>query len=130
MIPKKYQNETDYRKIPREYLNSRIPQGRGKVRWIPFATVPEQFEQLQAFVEAQNKVAQPELSDNQCAMLNTNLHFKIMNNEPANVEYWEDGYFHQIQGLIRKIDMLNKKLILETGDTTSEVSMSQIICIN
>ncbi|MFW2424661.1 MULTISPECIES: hypothetical protein [Staphylococcus] len=26
MMPDKYKNETDYRKIPREYLNSRIPQ--------------------------------------------------------------------------------------------------------
>lgn len=130
MIPKEFENETDYRKIPREYLNTNIPQGRGKVKWMAFASVPEQFEQLQAFVEAQNRVAQPELSDDQCAMLNTNLHFKIMNNEPADIEYWEDGYFHQVQGLIRKIDMLNNQLVLETGDTTSEVPMSQIIRIN
>lgn len=29
MIPEKYAHETDYRKIPREYLNPNIPQGRG-----------------------------------------------------------------------------------------------------
>ncbi|WP_274540985.1 hypothetical protein [Staphylococcus felis] len=33
MLPKAYANETDYRKIPREYLNSNIPQGRGIVKW-------------------------------------------------------------------------------------------------
>ncbi|CAC5966940.1 hypothetical protein T686_02748 [Staphylococcus aureus SJUD6056] len=36
MLPKKYINETDYRKIPREYLNSNIPEGRGAVKWRPF----------------------------------------------------------------------------------------------
>ena len=97
-----YQNVTNYHKIPREYLENRIPQGRGKIKWMPFASIPEQFEQLQAFVEEQNKVAQPELSDDQCAMLNVNLHFKIMNNEPATVAYWQAGYFKQIQGSIRK----------------------------
>lgn len=33
MIPKQYRHETDYRKIPREYLDSNIPQGRGIVKW-------------------------------------------------------------------------------------------------
>lgn len=61
IIHKEYENE--YRKIPCEYLDSRIPQGRGKVKWMAFASVPEQLEQLQAFVEEQNKAAQPELSD-------------------------------------------------------------------
>lgn len=130
MIPDEYQNETDYRKIPREYLESRIPQGRGKVKWMPFASVPEQFEQLQAFVEEQNKATQPELSDDQCAMLNANLHFKIMNNEPATVEYWEDGYFQQIQGSIRKIDMLHNKLLLDTENEIAEIPMSQITQIH
>lgn len=32
MLPKAYVNETDYRKIPREYLNPNIPQGRGIVK--------------------------------------------------------------------------------------------------
>ena len=36
MIPKQYRHETDYRKIPREYLDSNIPQGRGIVKWAPF----------------------------------------------------------------------------------------------
>mgnify|MGYP007027846935 FL=1 len=40
MIPDKYKNETDYRKIPREYLTQSIPKGRGLVKWAPFATLP------------------------------------------------------------------------------------------
>ncbi|MCO6217918.1 hypothetical protein LZT70_06470 [Staphylococcus epidermidis] len=39
MIPKQYENETDYRKIPREYLDTNIPKGRGSVKWQPFATI-------------------------------------------------------------------------------------------
>nr|WP_168543897.1 hypothetical protein [Staphylococcus epidermidis] len=34
--PDKYKYEMDYRKIPREYLNARIPKGRGMVKWQPF----------------------------------------------------------------------------------------------
>lgn len=97
---------------------------------MPFASIPEQFEQLESFVKEQNKVAQPELSDDQCAMLNANLHFKIMNNEPATVEYWQAGYFQQIQGSIRKIDMLNNRLLLDTENEIAEIPMSQITQIH
>lgn len=31
--PDEYKYEADYRKIPREYLNPRIAQGRGMVKW-------------------------------------------------------------------------------------------------
>nr|WP_254108464.1 hypothetical protein [Staphylococcus epidermidis] len=35
-MPEPYKYETDYRNIPREYLNPRIPKGRGIVKWNPF----------------------------------------------------------------------------------------------
>lgn len=38
--PDKYKYETDYRKIPREYLNPRIPQGRGKNQMASFCDSP------------------------------------------------------------------------------------------
>ena len=31
MIPDQYKHETDYRNIPREYLDANIPQGRGMI---------------------------------------------------------------------------------------------------
>lgn len=34
--PDEYKYEADYCKIPREYLNPRIPQGRGMVKWQAF----------------------------------------------------------------------------------------------
>lgn len=38
-LPEQYKYETGYRKIPREYLNSNIPKGRGSVKWQPFASI-------------------------------------------------------------------------------------------
>ncbi|EJE34944.1 hypothetical protein HMPREF9972_02214 [Staphylococcus epidermidis NIH04008] len=35
-LPEEYQRETNYRKIPRQYLNPRIPKGRLNVKWAPF----------------------------------------------------------------------------------------------
>ncbi|HHX0046017.1 TPA: YolD-like family protein [Staphylococcus aureus] len=126
MIPKEYENETDYRKIPREYLSSNIPQGRGIVKWSAFASVPEQFETLNSYIADQNKVSKPELSDDQNALLNEQLHFKIMNNEAATIEIWKDGYFHKQKGIIHEIDMLKYVLIIDTENGKVQIPMKNI----
>lgn len=43
-MPEPYKYETDYRKIPKQYLNSNIPEGRKMIKWAPFASVPQQYE--------------------------------------------------------------------------------------
>ena len=60
--PDEYKYETDYRKIPRKYLNPKIPQGRGKIKWQPFATLPKQFEILEQIIMYQDKVEKPLLT--------------------------------------------------------------------
>lgn len=61
--PDEYKYKNDYRNIPREYLNPRIPQGRGMVKWQAFKTLPEQYEQLERYIQDQNKIDRPSLSD-------------------------------------------------------------------
>ncbi|WP_459382621.1 hypothetical protein, partial [Streptococcus pneumoniae] len=57
-----YEHESDYRKIPREYLNRNIPKGRGIVKWNAFKTLPEQYTQLEQHIKNQEKIDKPELS--------------------------------------------------------------------
>ena len=78
-IPEPYCYETDYRKIPREYLNPRIPKGRGKIKWNAFKTLPEQYEQLEQYVQDQNKIDMPILTEEQIHILNDKLNNKIQN---------------------------------------------------
>ncbi|HDH4185522.1 TPA: hypothetical protein PIX54_002712 [Staphylococcus aureus] len=55
-LPEPYKYETDYRKIPKELLNSNIPKGRDKVKWAPFNTVSDQYKLLDEYIVEQNKV--------------------------------------------------------------------------
>ena len=98
--PDEYKYETDYRKIPSEYLNPRIPKGRGKVKWAPFATIPEQHERLKQYTEDQNKVDKPQLSDHQLSELNDTLVFKMFHDPQIEVSYFEGGYIKKINGYI------------------------------
>ncbi|PTK88217.1 hypothetical protein BUZ06_14180 [Staphylococcus gallinarum] len=59
--------------MPREYLNPNIPQGRGIVKWQAFKTLTEQFEQLEQYIQDQNKIDMSMLSDEQVQVLNDKL---------------------------------------------------------
>ncbi|WHI58978.1 YolD-like family protein [Mammaliicoccus lentus] len=128
-MPEPYKYETDYRKIPREYLNPRIPHGRGMVKWAPFATMPQQYEEINQHIRDQNKIDKPELSESALDDLNNVLAEKIFYNPQALIKYWEDGYFKEIACEINKFDSEHKKLEVIAEDKKVRLSMDCIVSI-
>lgn len=123
--------ETDYRNIPREMLDKNIPTGRGMVKWVFFATLPEQFETIHLYMMDQNKVDRPVLSDDQLAQLNIHLHEALQKSRPVNIKYYEEGYINFIQLNIHRIDSLNFEIEGIKPNTTyrQKVSILDIIDI-
>lgn len=111
-IPEPYCYETDYRKITREYLNPRIPQGRGIVKWQPFKTMPQQYEILDQYIDDQNKTDMPLLSQEQLEYINDIINEKIANNYFCTISYWDNGYIKDASGIIKKIDTINEIIFL------------------
>ncbi|MFH0694880.1 YolD-like family protein [Staphylococcus aureus] len=105
--PDEYKYETDYRKIPRKYLNPKIPQGRGKIKWQAFATLPQQFEILEQIIKNQNKIEKPLLTHDSLDNLDQIFQIKIQNDELCTISYWEDGSISNYTGKILKIDTIN-----------------------
>ncbi|HHW7440577.1 YolD-like family protein [Staphylococcus aureus] len=105
--PDEYKYETDYRKIPRKYLNPKIPQGRGKIKWQAFATLPQQFEILEQIIKDQNKIEKPLLTHDSLDNLDQIFQTKIQNDELCTISYWEDGSISNYTGKILKIDTIN-----------------------
>lgn len=102
-----YETETDYRNIPRELLDRNIPQGRGMVKWAPFATLPEQFETIQRYIMDQNKIDRPILSEDQLTELNIKLHEALQRLRPVKIRYYNDGFIDTITLTIHRIDSIN-----------------------
>lgn len=125
--PDEYKYESDYRNIPREYLNPRIPEGRGMVKWAPFATIPEQHERLNQFKQDQNKIEKPILSDDQLNELNDTLILKMFHEPNIEVSYFEDGYIQSIEGYIHKVDVHTKLLHLYEGTGLSKINLKDIV---
>lgn len=128
-MPEPYCYETDYRKIPREYLNPRIPQGRGIVKWAAFKTLPEQYERLEQYIKDQDKIDKPELSDHQLNVLNDTLIFKMYRDPEIIVSYFENGYIKKKEGYLHKVDPHMQLLYLYEETSLTTIKLSEIVGI-
>ncbi|PKI20698.1 YolD-like family protein [Staphylococcus succinus] len=122
--PDEYKYETDYRKIPSEYLNPRIPKGRGKIKWAPFATLPEQFETIQQFIIDQNKIGRPTLSDDQLNELNFQLHQALHTEQYVHIEYYQSGWLETMMVQVKRIDMTHMILKGRNINDNSSIQLS------
>ncbi len=126
--PDEYKYETDYRKIPRKYLNPKIPQGRGKIKWQAFATLPQQFEILEQIIKDQNKIEKPLLTHDSLDNLDQIFQIKIQNDELCTISYWEDGSISNYTGKILKIDTINGYFTFYDSTNTKH-TFSILMCI-
>lgn len=126
--PDKYKYETDYRKIPREYLDQNIPQGRGKIKWQPFKTMHQQYEMIDQYIEDQNKVDKVKLTDEQLDMLDNVVQHKLYRNEQADIEYWKNGYYFTQTAYIKEINSMKKTIVVsnEKGNEFIEIPIDDI----
>ena len=105
-----YEEETDYRNVPRELLDNNIPMGRGMIKWAPFATLPEQFETIQQYIIDQNKITRPVLSDDQLAELNIRLHEALQYAQPVEVKFYNNCFVDSVRLTIYRIDAINYEI--------------------
>ncbi|MDW4112968.1 YolD-like family protein [Staphylococcus saprophyticus] len=117
----------DYRETPREYLNPRIPKGRGIVKWKAFKPLPEQYEQLEQYIQDQNKIDKPILDDDQLNELNNTLIFKMYNDRSIELRYFENGYIKTKVGYIHKVDTYTQILHLYEGTGMSVLNLKDIL---
>lgn len=123
MIPKKYEMETDYRKIPREYLNRNIPKGRGMAKWRPFATMSEQYQKLDEYMESQNKIDMPILSDEQIEQINNNMNYFYSTEKVATINYWNNGYILEIVGYIINLYTMERYISVKDNKTGKQTNI-------
>ena len=101
----------DYRQIPYEQLDSNIPQGRGMIKWAPFATMPEQYESVNQLINEQSLSPEPKLTDD--TILNNERAALGLTNQTAIVRYWSSGQEVMIECEVIKLDKDTQSLIVE-----------------
>ena len=82
--------------------DSNIPQGRGMIKWAPFATMPEQYENVRTLHENNTHVPKPNLNTD----LQQELELKLREQVGQNVilRYWQAGREFKIECTIVDVD--------------------------
>ena len=105
-----------------------IPQGRGMVKWAPFATMPEQFENVSKLQENNTHVPKPNLT----AELQQELELKLRESVEQNVilRYWHDGYEFQVECVIEGVDDWSRVVTVRKEDSFMFVQFEHIYSVD
>lgn len=70
--------------------------GRGMVKWLPFASMPEQHETIRGMINDLNKVPKPIVSEDMKEQLQIGLIQSLQNKEEILISYYRDGMIHDM----------------------------------
>ena len=105
-----------------------IPQGCGMIKWAPFATMPEQFENVNRLKVEQAYVPKPDLSDE----LQQELELKLRESVGKKVilRYWQDGYEYQVECIIESMDDWNRVVTVSIEHSFMFVQFDNIYSVD
>ena len=87
---------------------------RGMKKWAPFSSLIEQATCLEEMKYQRNKIAKPVLTEDQIEKINFVLQ-SYKKGQIVNIKFYNDGYLYVVSTSIKRIDLENRKLILEKG---------------
>ena len=87
---------------------------RGMKKWAPYSSLIEQATCLEEMKYQRNKIAKPILTDDQKEKINYVLQ-SYQKSQTVRIKFFNDGYLYFINTTIKRIDLENRKLILEHG---------------
>ena len=105
-----------------------IPQGRGMIKWAPFATMPEQYENVSRMKVEQAHVPKPNLTDELQQELELNL--RELGGKNVILRYWNDGYEYQVECVIESMDDWSRVVTVRKEDSFMFVQFEYIYSVD
>ena len=87
---------------------------RGMKKWAPYSSLIEQATCLEEMKYQRNKISRPILTEDQKEKINYVLQ-SYQKGQIVRIKFFDDGYLYYINTTIKRIDLENRKLILEHG---------------
>ena len=87
---------------------------RGMKKWAPYSSLIEQATCLEEMKYQRNKIPRPILTEDQKEKINYVLQ-SYQKGQIVNIKFFNDGYLYYISSTIKRIDLENRKLILDHG---------------
>ncbi len=101
---------------------------RGIKKWNAYKALPEHEETIKKFINERNKKEKPTLSEEEAQIINdylTNYH-----GQKSQITYFKNGEFVHVESVIKRIDVIDKKIILPTRKTINLTDLISIKDIN
>lgn len=101
-----------------------IPQGRGMIKWAPFATMPEQYENVNRLKVEQAHVPKPNLTDE----LQQELELKLREciGKKVILRYWSDSYEFHDECFLEDIDDYARIVTVRRNDELMFIQFEHI----
>jgi hypothetical protein len=104
------------------------PKDRGIIKWQPFM-MPEHNKLLRNLAEEQNRIDKPILDEYELEEINQKLILAFEDKLPVKIKVFSSGYVEVLEGLILKLDPINKSLRLETKDGLKTIKFDDILSV-
>ena len=95
---------------------------RGMKKWAPYKSLIEQESYLNKLHDNNQKVEKPHISSDEAELINEIL--VNYRGEELLITYWRNGKINTMPAVLKKIDPLNKKIVLQDRRT---IYFSEII---
>lgn len=117
-------NELDRINNKRKLVNSNIPQGRGMVKWLPMATMPEQYENITKIIDKNNMIPPPAFDNDTLIRLEQELRNSI--NKVIVLRYWSEGFELHLQCKLEYVDDDSRLIIINKDNEIMAVKFDNI----
>ena len=97
---------------------------RGMKKWAPYKSLIEQEKYLKKAEEKNQKVERPQLSSEEAELINDIL--VNYQGEVLNISYWRNNKINLVQTTIKRIDPVEKKIVLPDRKTISFMELIKI----
>ena len=84
-------------------------------KWNPFNAVAPGGFMVSEVMKEKNKLEMPILSDDQKMALQERIFDAFNNQELVNITYFKAGVMYKIEGIIEKIDVNSRKIIVNSN---------------
>ncbi len=107
-------------------MHSETYRDRGIIKWAPFDALVGYHSLIKELKYRLGKQNKPIMSDDQCEELNRKLSLAFNQDLEIEIEFFSDGYTKYTFGNIRKIDWINKIIILSNYEKINAVDIIDI----
>lgn len=97
---------------------------RGK--WQPFDALEGYSSSLRDVEHKKQKIDKPVLFPDELELLNEKLTHAYNEKLMVTIEYYKNGYLEYTSGIIKKIDLVNKEIIVSVDKLSKKIKLNMI----